>query len=127
MIPESALDVSEKSAREIIAEVLKPGPIGEFADAPMMVACDIDEHLEQAGFTIVKAVPVDQWEIVVDEYVLIYVVHHNARYEKDEKRRRELWEGWQVGKWIRHNQGGWTYSGMCGEITHVAPLPERPR
>jgi hypothetical protein len=87
----------------------------------------IDEHLEQAGFSIVKAVPVDQWEIITDERVLIYVVHVNAQYEKDEKRRRELWEGWHVGKWINFNKGGWTWNGLCGQVTHVATLPERPR
>jgi hypothetical protein len=114
-------------ALEIIARVLEPGPIGEYYGGSRLVACDINDHLEKSGFTIVKSVPVDQWQVVVDELVLIYVVHENAKYEKDEKRRRQLWECWQVGKWIRHNEGGWTYSGMCGQVTHVAPLPGRPR
>lgn len=72
------------------------------------------------------AVPIDQWRIVVDEPVLIYVVHINAEFEKDEKIRREKWENWTVGRWIKHNTGGWTYYGMMGTVTHVAPLPTAP-
>lgn len=72
------------------------------------------------------AVPVDQWKIVADEPVLIYVVHTNAEFEKDEKVRREKWECWTVGRWITHNHGGWTYYGMMGKVTHVAPLPAAP-
>lgn len=113
-------------ALEIIAGVLEPGPIGEFSGAPRLVACDINDHLESAGFTIVKSVPVDQWDIVIDEDVLIYVVHENAKYEKDPKRRRHLWEAWYVGRWVAHNKGGWMWWGLCGQVTHVAPLPGRP-
>lgn len=74
----------------------------------------------------VVAVPVADWRIVADEPVLIYVVHTNAEYEKDEKRRQDEWEGWTVGRWIKHNKGGWMYYGMIGRVTHVAPLPGRP-
>jgi hypothetical protein len=72
------------------------------------------------------AVPVEDWRIVVDEDVLIYVVHDHAQYEPDEKKRQAEWEGWFVGRWIKHNKGGWTWHGMLGRITHVAPLPARP-
>ncbi len=72
------------------------------------------------------AVPVDQWRIVVDEPVLIYVVHDNAQYESDEKVRKAVWESWCVARWIKHNKGGWMWHGLCGRITHVAPLPSPP-
>lgn len=73
-----------------------------------------------------RATPVEEWRIVVDEDVLIYVVHQNAEYESDEKRRLEMWEGWCVGRWIKHNAGGWMWHGHLGKVTHVAPLPPRP-
>lgn len=73
-----------------------------------------------------NAIPVDQWPTEIDEDVLIYVVHDNAQYEKDVKRRREEWEAWCVGRWIDHNKGGWMWNGLCGRVTHVAPLPPRP-
>jgi len=75
---------------------------------------------------MLEALPVDQWPIEIDEDVLIYVVHPNAQWEKDEAKRREQWECWCVGRWIDHNKGGWTWHGMCGTVTHVAPLPARP-
>ena len=74
----------------------------------------------------IVAVPVADWHIVADEDVLIYVVHENAKYELDEKKRLSEWEGWAVGQWIRHNKGGWTWHGMLGHVTHVAPLPSLP-
>lgn len=74
----------------------------------------------------IVGVPVADWRITVDEDVLIYVVHQNAQYEADEKQRLAQWEGWCVGRWIKHNKGGWMWHGMLGRITHVAPLPGRP-
>lgn len=74
----------------------------------------------------VVAVPVDEWRIVIDERVLIYVVHEHAQFEKDNARRLVEWEGWHVGQWIKHNKGGWMWHGMLGRITHVAPLPGIP-
>lgn len=74
----------------------------------------------------VVAMPVADWRIVIDEDVLIYVVHDNAQYEPDEKKRLAEWECWCVGRWIKHNKGGWTWHGMLGRVTHVAPLPGRP-
>lgn len=74
-----------------------------------------------------EAVPIDQWRIVIDEPVLIYVVHENAKFEKDEARRLRDWEGWHVGQWIKHNKGGWMWHGLCGRVTHVAALPPRPQ
>ena len=71
-------------------------------------------------------VPVADWKITVDEHVLIYVVHTNAKFEDDPDKRRAQWECWCVGRWINHNKGGWTWHGMCGTVTHVARLPERP-
>lgn len=72
------------------------------------------------------AIPIDQWKIVVDEPVLIYVVHDHAKYESDPIRRKQEWEGWCVGRWINHNGGGWTWHGHIGRVTHVAPLPLSP-
>lgn len=72
------------------------------------------------------ATPVAQWVTKVEQPVLIYVVHTNAEFEKDEKRRKEMWEGWYVGRWIDHNHGGWMWHGMLGTVTHVAPLPAPP-
>lgn len=74
----------------------------------------------------VVAVPIADWRIEVNEPVLIYVVHENAQYEPDEGIRKDEWEGWHVGRWIRHNKGGWMWHGMLGRVTHVAPLPARP-
>lgn len=72
------------------------------------------------------AVPVEQWKKIADEPVLIYVVHNNAQFEKDETRRLDEWEAWYTGRWIDHNGGGFTWHGMCGRVTHVAKLPNRP-
>ena len=72
------------------------------------------------------AVPVESWKIVVDEDVLIFVVHENLQYATDEADRAQ-WQAWCVGRWIDHNKGGWMWHGLCGRVTHVAPLPERPR
>jgi hypothetical protein len=72
-----------------------------------------------------SAVPVDQWRITVDEDVLIFVVHPNAKYATDEADLAR-WRCWCVGRWIKHNAGGWMWMGMLGEITHVAPLPPIP-
>lgn len=76
--------------------------------------------------TAARAVPTADWRIVVNEDVLIYVVHDHAQYEKDEAVRREKWEGWFIGCWVNHNKGGWMWNGMLGRVTHVAPLPDRP-
>lgn len=72
------------------------------------------------------AVPVDQWEKVIDECVLLYVVHDNAQYESDEERRKSEWEGWCVGRWTDFNKGGWTWHGRCGQVTHVSKLIDPP-
>lgn len=72
------------------------------------------------------AKPVDQWKIVINEPVLVYVVHQNAKYEQDENKRLQDWEGWHIGQWIKHNKGGWMWHGLLGEVTHVAPLPPIP-
>lgn len=74
----------------------------------------------------VVAVPVEDWRIVADEPVLIYVVHPNAEVEPDDAKRLADWEGWFSGRWIRHNAGGWMWHGMLGRVTHVAPLPQIP-
>lgn len=73
-----------------------------------------------------EAVPVDEWRIVPEQPVLIYVVHPNAAYERNEVKRLADWEGWFSGRWIKHNSGGWTWHGMIGTVTHVAPLPAVP-
>lgn len=72
------------------------------------------------------AMPVDRWIKVIDEPVLLYVVHVNAKFEEDAAEREEKWEGWHVGSWTDFNGGGWVWHGLCGAITHVAPLPKRP-
>ena len=80
------------------------------------------------GFRLVpvEATAVEDWQITVDEPVLIYVVHDHAQYEPDEAKRKAEWEGWFTGRWIHHNSGGWTWQGMSGRVTHVAPLPSAP-
>jgi hypothetical protein len=85
----------------------------------------IEQKLPEMLSSVV-AVPVADWRVVADEDVLIYVVHDNAQYETDVKKRLAEWEGWFVGRWIKHNKGGWTWHGMLGRVTHVAPLPPRP-
>jgi hypothetical protein len=71
-------------------------------------------------------VPVAEWPKEVDEQVLLYVVHDNAKYENDPEKRRELWEAWCAGYWTDFNGGGWVWHGMGGRVTHVAALPDRP-
>ncbi len=73
-----------------------------------------------------KAVPVDQWKIVRDEPVLILVEHMNAQYERDPKIRDRDWRAWCVGSWTDFNNGGWTWYGLCGRVTHVMALPVMP-
>ena len=73
-----------------------------------------------------EAVPVDQWPKIVDEPVLLYVVHDQAQYEDDPAKRKSLWEAWFQGTWTDFNGGGWTWGGMCGRVTHVARLPMLP-
>lgn len=67
-----------------------------------------------------------RWPKVEGERVLIYVVHPNAKLEKDEVVRRATWEGWFSAHWTNFNHGGWTWHGMIGEVTHVAPMPAAP-
>ncbi len=71
-------------------------------------------------------VPVAEWPTEIDEHVLIFVVHPNAKYARTEEELSE-WQHWTVGQWIDHNGGGWTYYGMIGTVTHVAPLPAVPK
>jgi hypothetical protein len=71
-------------------------------------------------------VPADRWTRVVDESVLLYVVHRNADFEKDEAARKDKWEGWHVGQWSDFDGGRWVWSGLGGRITHVARLPTHP-
>lgn len=78
------------------------------------VGCDI-------GF-----MTVEEWPKEIDERVLLYVVHQSAQYEPDAAKRESDWEGWCVGHWTDFNGGGWTWHGMIGTITHVAPLLPRP-
>lgn len=68
----------------------------------------------------------DEWPKEIDERVLLYVVHQNAQYESDETKRVTDWEGWCVGSWTDFNGGGWTWHGMIGTVTHVAPLLPPP-
>ena len=82
---------------------------------------------ERADFDVDGATPVAEWPREIDERVLIYVVHQNAKYERDEATRLREWEGWHVGYWTDHNNGGWVWHGLLGEITHVAPLPLIPK
>lgn len=72
-------------------------------------------------------VPADQWPKEIDEPVLLYVVHSNAKHEPDPVERASKWEAWCVGSWTDFNRGGWTWHGMIGTVTHVAPLPGRPK
>jgi hypothetical protein len=103
-------------------EVYRRQHFGAYSEYPIEAATYFGAGYHAAQ----QPVPVAQWEIITDEDVLIYVVHPNAAYEPDEKRRREQWEGWFCGRWIKHNSGGWTWHGMLGAVTHVAALPARP-
>lgn len=69
----------------------------------------------------------DDWRAKVGQRVLLYVVHDNAKYEKDQTKREQEWEGWCTGYWTEHNGGGWVWNGHAGIVTHVAELPDRPR
>jgi hypothetical protein len=71
------------------------------------------------------AVPVNEWRVVKDAPVLIYVVHPNFKYARTDAERDE-WSGWCVGRWTSFNKGGWVWHGHLGEVTHVAPLPAPP-
>jgi len=74
----------------------------------------------------VGAIDASRWPKVEGERVLIYVVHPNAKMEPDEAIRRATWEGWFSGHWTNFNHGGWTWHGMIGDVTHVAPMPSAP-
>lgn len=69
-----------------------------------------------------QCAPVSEWQPVIDEPVLVYVVHFNAQYEKDEAERLSEWEGWCRGYWTDFNKGGWVWNGIAGIVTHVSPL-----
>lgn len=68
------------------------------------------------------AIPVADWPVEIDERVLLYVVHDHAQWEPDPVVRREKWEEWCRGYWTDFNGGGWVWDGICGHVTHVAPL-----
>lgn len=48
--------------------------------------------------------------------------HTNWRYCKTDAERAQ-WEQAVRAKWIDHNGGGWTWSGMCGAACGWRPLP----
>ena len=68
-----------------------------------------------------NAVPVEEWPIVVDEEVEIFVRHPNAQFARSAE-ELDQWQGWHRGTWIDFNGGGWTWYGLFGQITHVRPL-----
>jgi hypothetical protein len=72
-----------------------------------------------------RAVPVDEWPKVVDEPVLIFVVHQNAEFATGVEDLAR-WQGWHTAYWTDFNGGGWVWNGLCGRVTHVAPLPADP-
>uniref|UniRef100_UPI0037D9F100 hypothetical protein n=1 Tax=Tardiphaga sp. TaxID=1926292 RepID=UPI0037D9F100 len=77
-----------------------------------------------------SATHASEWTPEIDKRVLLYVVHDQAQWEPDEELRMRNWEGWHVGYWTDFNGGGWVWNGLCGHVTHVAPLlapPSDPR
>lgn len=56
--------------------------------------------------------------------LLLWVVHHNARYSKDSV--AEGWEAPCVACWLDFNGGGWCWHGPMGTATHWMPLPSAP-
>lgn len=85
--------------------------------AIMRIDSAIRAHEAQGWQTIDKA-PKDGTRI------LLWIVHQTAKYSAD-----PIGEGWMspcIGKWIDHNGGGWTHSGLCGTPTHWMPLPPPP-
>lgn len=64
----------------------------------------------------------DEWKD--GRRMMLWVEHENLKY--CEPKDRYLWEGPVFGSWSDHNQGGWTYYGLFGTVTHVQPLPQPP-
>ncbi len=55
--------------------------------------------------------------------ILAFCVHANARYAGE---NFSEWTEIVTTRWIDHNGGGWTWSGICGVHTHWQPIPEPP-
>lgn len=58
--------------------------------------------------------------------ILVRFKHLNFKYAKTDE-ERDLWHEICVAKWIDHNDGGWTWYGICGQATHWMPLPDPPK
>jgi hypothetical protein len=57
--------------------------------------------------------------------ILIRFEHDNYKYASPEDRSQ--WEEVCIAHWIDHNDGGWTWHGICGIATHWRHLPAPPR
>ena len=55
--------------------------------------------------------------------ILAFCVHANARYAGE---NFSEWTEIVTTRWIGHNDGGWTWNGICGVHTHWMPLPAAP-
>ena len=92
-----------------MVERAKQSVLSEMSDRRLLNDVDDDLHDEIAaaivhaclpalscpdGFRLVpvEATAVEDWQITVDEPVLIYVVHDHAQYEPDEAKRKAEWE-----------------------------------
>ncbi len=51
---------------------------------------------------------------------LLWCVHPNARFDPVN------YAGPVIGRWIKHNGGGFTWEGHSGDVTHWQPLPQPP-
>lgn len=77
-----------------------------------------------AAEAALRATPAEQWPKVVDELVMVLVVHDSYRFAAPADRCE--WAAWYPACWISHNGGGWTYTGLSGKVTHVRAMPAMP-
>lgn len=84
----------------------------------------IKECCELSGLELVEELDEPEWSAMLyaptDGTEIELLLHHsNRRFAKDDEKAK--WESIVTSKWIDHNNGGWTWSGLCG-----VPMGWRP-
>lgn len=77
--------------------------------------CSMSPALEADGWRDLETAPKDGTEVE------LRVVHINAAFEEPEQALKNGWIAACPGKWIDHNNGGWTWKYLCGHICQWRP------